>query len=57
MVAASTASNSSAAVAPLSTLRVLQMTTWNAAKFMNATDAMGSVAAGKEKAAATRSAR
>ena len=33
--------------AGLSPLRVLQMTTWNAAEFMNATDVMGSVAAGK----------
>jgi imidazolonepropionase-like amidohydrolase len=28
-------------------LRILRMTTWNAAEFMNATDVMGSVAAGK----------
>jgi Amidohydrolase family len=33
--------------AGLSPLRVLQMTTWNAAEFMNATDVMGSVAEGK----------
>jgi imidazolonepropionase-like amidohydrolase len=33
--------------AGLSPLRILQMTTWNAAEFMNATDVMGSVAAGK----------
>jgi imidazolonepropionase-like amidohydrolase len=33
--------------AGLSPLRVLQMTTWSAAEFMNATDVMGSVAAGK----------
>ncbi len=31
----------------LSPLRVLQMTTWSAAEFVNATDVMGSVAAGK----------
>jgi cytosine/adenosine deaminase-related metal-dependent hydrolase len=34
--------------AGLSPLRVLQMTTWSAAEFMNATDVMGSVAAGKQ---------
>lgn len=33
--------------AGLSPLRVLQMTTWNAAEFMNATDVMGTVTAGK----------
>jgi hypothetical protein len=33
--------------AGLSPLRVLQMTTWNAAEFLGATDVMGSVAAGK----------
>jgi len=33
--------------AGLSALRVLQMTTWNAAEFLGATDVMGSVAAGK----------
>ena len=33
--------------AGLSPLRVLQMTTWNAAEFMSATNVMGSVAAGK----------
>ena len=33
--------------AGLSPLRVLQMTTWRAAEFMNATDVTGSVAAGK----------
>jgi imidazolonepropionase-like amidohydrolase len=33
--------------AGLPALRVLQMTTWNAAEFLGATDVMGSVAAGK----------
>jgi hypothetical protein len=33
--------------AGLSPLRILQMTTWNAAEFLGATDVMGSVAAGK----------
>jgi imidazolonepropionase-like amidohydrolase len=33
--------------AGLSPLRVLQMTTWNAAEFLGATDVMGTVAAGK----------
>jgi len=33
--------------AGLSPLRVLQMTMWNAAEFMNSTDVMGSVAVGK----------
>jgi len=33
--------------AGLSPLRVLQMTTWNAARFLDATDVMGTVAAGR----------
>ena len=33
--------------AGLSPLRILQMTTWNAAEFLGATDVMGSVSAGK----------
>ena len=35
------------AQAGLSPLRILQMTTWNAAEFLNATDVMGTVTAGQ----------